>query len=111
MYNGKLKHSKPVSALGFFGGLIFIGIGVSVGIPTFGTFGVFWTLLAGVITLYHGYGLISKQGASIYDVEVQHTPLNQKSLSERLSEIEEAKRLGRISVSEYNALRARTLSE
>jgi hypothetical protein len=52
MYNGKLNQSKPTSALGFFVGLIFIGIGVFIAIPTFGTFGVFWTLIAAGITFF-----------------------------------------------------------
>ena len=111
MYNASLKQSKPVSALGFFGGLIFIGIGVFIAIPTFGTFGVFWTLIAAGITIYHGYGFLSKKGVALYDVEINRTPTNQKSLSDKLKEIDEAKRLGQISESEYRTARNRILSE
>jgi hypothetical protein len=111
MYNGKLKQSKAVSALGFIGGIIFIGIGFIIVIPTFGAFGIFWTLFAVAITCYHGYGVLSKRGVSLYDVEVSRAPQNRKSLSERLEEIEQAKRAGHISEVEYNALRTKALSE
>ncbi len=111
MYNGRLKQSKPVSALGFFGGLIFIGIGVFVAIPTFGMFGVFWTLIAAGITTYHGYGLLSKGGVALYEVEINRGPTNQKSLSDKLKEIDEARRLGQISEIEYKTARNRILSE
>jgi hypothetical protein len=111
MYNGKLKQSRQTSALGFFGGLIFIGIGIFIAIPIFGAFGIFWTMISAGITVYHGYGLFSKRGVSLYEVEVSGGQASRRSLAEKLNEIDEAKRLGKISESEYRTLRTRILSE
>ena len=46
----KVRPGKAQSAMGFAVGLVFVGIGLFVAIPTFGLFGIFWTLIAVVIT-------------------------------------------------------------
>lgn len=53
------RPSKASSVMGGVMGAIFVLIGVFVAIPTFGPFGVFWTLAACAITginLYHAFG-------------------------------------------------------
>ncbi len=53
------RPSKASSVMGGVMGAIFVLIGVFAVIPTFGPFGVFWTLAACVITginLYHAFG-------------------------------------------------------
>jgi|688.fasta_scaffold1280778_2 hypothetical protein len=111
MYNGRLKQSRGVSALGFFGGILFVGIGVFAAIPTFGAFGVIWTLLAAGIAAFHGYGLMSKRGVSLYEAEIERAPTRTKSLSEKLQEIDEARHKGHLSDTEYQNLRKRILAE
>lgn len=45
----KVKPGKAQSKAGFFVGLVFCLIGLVVVIPTFGPFGIFWTLVAVII--------------------------------------------------------------
>lgn len=111
MYNGRLKQSRAVSAAGFFGGLLFIGLGIFVAIPMFGPFGIIWTLLAAGIAAFHGYGLFSRRGVALYEAEVRSGSVGQKSLSDKLQEIEDAKLRGHLSEGEYAVLRKRILSE
>ena len=111
MYNGRLKQSRAVSAVGFFAGILFVGIGLFVMIPIFGMFGIIWTLIATVIGAVHGYGFFSKRGVVLYEAEIGGGLASQKTLSGKLQEIEEARREGHISESEYLDLRKRALSE
>ncbi|MFZ5817940.1 MAG: hypothetical protein ACOY93_22035 [Bacillota bacterium] len=68
---GRGRPSKPASALGFGGGLIFILIGLTMAIPRVGVFGIFWTLGAAAITAYHGYNLFSARGLPLHEVELE----------------------------------------
>jgi len=111
MISGRLKQSKPISAVGFFGGLVFIGLGLFFIIPIFGPFGIVWTVFAGIITAYHGYGLFSKRGVSLYEVEAENHGRPSISPADRLSKLEEIKNRGLISESEYQTQRNRILSD
>lgn len=48
-----VRPGKSQSKVGFAVGIIFCLIGVFIVIPTFGIFGIFWTLIAGWITFVH----------------------------------------------------------
>lgn len=53
------RPSKASSTMGGVMGVIFVFIGLVVVIPTFGAFGILWTLFAGVIAgvnFYQGFG-------------------------------------------------------
>ena len=54
------RPGKTAGAFGVVLGSIFILIGVFVVIPTFGAFGILWTLLAVGITVYNGYCAFGK---------------------------------------------------
>ena len=72
------RPSKAGSVLGGVVGCIFVGIGIFVVIPTFGAFGILWTLIAvGIVAanLYQAFGKgyvgpeihIEEEGASVDD--------------------------------------------
>ena len=54
------RPGKTAGAFGVIWGSIFILIGVFVVIPTFGPFGILWTLMAVGITAYNGYCAFGK---------------------------------------------------
>jgi len=56
------RPSKTHSALGLIVGIVFIGIGLFVVIPTFGLFGILWTFLAVFVTVVNGMNTFSKKG-------------------------------------------------
>ena len=67
---GRVKPSKPISAVAMIMGIVFVGIGVFVVIPSAGPFGVLWTLAALFIAGYHAYNLFSESGASHAVVDI-----------------------------------------
>jgi len=110
MFSARIKQGKASSVAGLLGGLLFLGIGVLVVIPTFGGFGVVWTIVAGIIATYHAIALFSRRGVALYDVEGSDTGRVGSGLSERLADLEEAKDRGLITAQEYEAQRARIIS-
>ena len=62
------RPGKAASISGGIAGIVFIFIGVFVMIPTFGAFGVVWTLFAAVITIANLYLAFGKKyvGPEIY---------------------------------------------
>ena len=54
--------TKAQSMVGSIGGVIFCFIGLFIVIPTFGVFGIFWTLIAVVITGVNVISLFSEKG-------------------------------------------------
>lgn len=68
--NIRIKPSKSQSMLGFIAGLIFVFIGVFVAIPSFGLFGVLWTLIAIVITVTHGMNAFGNKGVATEIIEI-----------------------------------------
>jgi hypothetical protein len=69
-YRMGIQPSKPMAAVGLAAGVVFLLLGVAVVIPVFGTFGVFWTAVAAIITLFYAYNLFSRRGVSAYEVDV-----------------------------------------
>ena len=72
-YRIGVRPSKSVSLLGMIVGAIFIALGLVFITPNFGIFGLAWTAVAAVITLYHGYNFFSPRGVSTYEVNVEPT--------------------------------------
>lgn len=67
--NYRVRPNKAGSAMGVAVGVIFVGIGLFVVIPTFGPFGIFWTLMAVAMTGYNIYIMVSGKG--VYNVEME----------------------------------------
>ena len=64
----RVKPGKGQSAVGFFVGIVFCLIGLFVVIPTFGPFGLFWTLIAVVITVFHGKNALTDKGVATHEI-------------------------------------------
>lgn len=103
--------------MGLIVGMVFICIGIFVAIPNAGLFGIFWTLVATAITIYHAVNLFSAHGVAtgIVDFEsssgtkmVQGTS---ESIEARLNKLERMKARGLISLTEYDSQRNRILND
>ena len=55
------RPSRAQAGIGLAGGALFVVLGVTVVIPSFGAFGIIWTLLALGITVYNGYMAFGKK--------------------------------------------------
>lgn len=120
---------RPSKAQGTFGviwGGIFILIGLFVVIPTFGPFGLLWTLAAIGITVMNGYQAFGKKYTgpeiTIEEDNPQHMdPLSSPAAShdhipstaldakDRLKQLEDLKKAGLITDSEYEQKRKEIL--
>ena len=118
--NIRVKPSRAQSMVGFVGGLIFVGIGVFVVIPTFGPFGVLWTLIAVVITVVNGVNAFGKKGIptmEIYTEEEEHragqfpTASNTLDARGRLEQLEGLKEAGLLTQEEYDQKRQEILRD
>ena len=69
--NIQVKPGKAGSVLGLIVGCIFVGIGLFVVIPTFGPFGIFWTLGAGAIAVVNGINVFSQKGVATHTIVVE----------------------------------------
>lgn len=69
----KIRPSKGASLLGFAVGIIFVFIGATLVIPTFGLFGIFWTIIAIAITCINGINAFSEKGISDREMIIDDT--------------------------------------
>ena len=110
----QIRPSKSTSALGLVVGLIMVGIGVVVVIPTFGAFGVVWTLLAVAMTIFNAINVFSSSGIATTEIVSDSNPFVSESAStfdQRLRRLEQLKDDGLISDEEYRAKRAEIMGE
>lgn len=109
----RVKPSKSASALGLAVGAVFVGIGLFVAIPMAGAFGVFWTLVALAITVYHGMNVFSDKGVAVSEIVAEHDPPPAEQLppDERLRRLEKLKADGLLTDDEYARKRAELLGE
>ena len=84
-----VKPSKSQSKIGFFAGLIFCLIGVFLVIPTFGIFGIFWTLIAVLITYSAWRGGFSEKGVAHSVIEIEDTDDTAQNRSNTKETVEE----------------------
>lgn len=114
---GRVRPSKPVSAIGVFVGIAFICFGVAIVVPDGGVFGVFWTLMALVITGYHAVNLFSVKGVADEVVEFEMSaPANSadapaEPIERRLARLAQLKKDGLVSEREYDEQRKRILND
>ena len=57
--------------VGFFVGIVFCLIGVFVVIPAAGLFGIFWTVMAGIITASNGMNAFSDRGVASHEIVIE----------------------------------------
>ena len=111
---GKIKPSKPISAIGMVIGIVFVLIGLLVVIPNAGVFGVIWTLFAAIGVVYNGANLFTEEGVphEVVDFEGDLSSVkNEESVESRLEELESLKRKGLINDREYQQQREKILKD
>ena len=62
----RIHPSKPSMVLSLVVGVIFCLLGVFIVIPTFGVFGLFWTLISAGITVVNAMPLFSGEDRDLY---------------------------------------------
>ena len=106
---------RPSKAHGTFGvvwGGIFVLIGLFVAIPTFGAFGVLWTLAAVAITAMNGYQAFGKKYVGP-EISIEDVPVTeeQDSVASRLEELRDLYERRLITSEEYDAKKQEILKE
>ena len=121
--NIKMRPGKGQSAMGFFVGIIFCLIGLFIAVPSFGMFGILWTLVAVGITISHGMNVFSDKGIPTHEIVIEEEDeQEEKSCEDRIASgksssqerLEEAKRLydlGLITEEEYGQKRKQILED
>ncbi len=119
----RVKPGKGQSSVGFIAGLVFCFIGLFIVIPTFGIFGIFWTVIAVVITVSHGFNAFSDKGIVSHEIIIDDDDRNheydnnhdymdnRKTPEERLSEIQSLYEKGIITENEYQQKRRQILED
>ncbi len=122
-FRGNVRPGKAASVMGVLGGVLFLILGVLIVIPTFGLFGVIWTLFALITAGFYGYNLMSQTGSSLYQVDV--SPMSPDATSpdaaatdpaatdpaSRLRRLDQMLDEGLITTEEHQAKRAAILAE
>lgn len=116
--NGNKKYrvtKRPGKANGVMGavcGGIFVLVGIFVAIPTFGAFGILWTLMAAAMC---GYGIYSAFGKHYVGPEITIESDVQNAQPDdagsRLEKLQELYDSGLISQDEYEAKRKEIIAE
>lgn len=108
--NIKVKPGKTQSLIGFISGLVFVAIGLFIAIPTFGLFGIFWTIIAIVITATNGMNAFGSKGVAMYDVTIADNESPQ-SIEERLRQLDSLYNQRLITQVEYDQKRQDILKD
>jgi hypothetical protein len=110
----RVKPSRFQATLGMVVGIVFIGIGLFVVIPTFGVFGIFWTLVAVAITVFSAINVFSQRGLAHSEIEVDKgtgSPEDELPFDERLRRLERLRDERLISEEEYQQKRQAIMRE
>lgn len=115
----KIKPSKQASIPGFIGGIVFVLIGIFMAIPTFGLFGVFWTIMAIVITVTNGINVFSDKGIPTEEIHIESDEYENRVIKEgkeldfeeKLRKLKSLKDDGIISEFEYETKRVEILNQ
>lgn len=98
-----------MSVVSVVGGLVMAVLGVVWAIPTFGAFGVAWTLIALAITGYHAFNAFSDRGVATQEIDVEGfgaTPAAEDTDADRLERLESLRARKLITEEEYREKRA-----
>lgn len=109
------RPSKTGSVFGGVVGCIFVGIGVFVVIPTFGAFGILWTLIAAGMVIMNFYQAFGKGyvGPEIHieDESGENSGQSEASTEERLRQLQSLYDQRLITTEEYEQKRQEILKE
>ena len=67
----KVKPGKTQSRIGFVVGIVFVFLGVIVVIPTFGIFGILWTILAGLVVFGNYKNGFTDKGVATHEIIIE----------------------------------------
>lgn len=109
----RYRPNKVQSAVGIAAGGLFILLGLFFVIPTFGFFGVIWTLFAVGITVSNAYAAFSGKGYGSLEMEESGAPGEGGGLDfeERLQKLQRLYDQRLITREEYDQKRAEILAE
>ena len=109
------RPNKAQSVFGGVVGLVFVGLGVGLAIPTFGLFGIFWTLIAVGITIFNFYQAFGKRyigpEISIEEEDPAGGVPAENPSAARLRQLQSLYDQGLITEEEYEAKRQEILRE
>ena len=109
----KVKPGKTQSKIGFGVGIVFVLIGIFIVIPIFGTFGIFWTAVAGFIAFSHYRNGFTDKGMPTHEIVVDEsdeifagsTKHVEEDIEAKLLKLESLYNQGLINHEEYEAKR------
>lgn len=99
----RVKPGKTQSMIGAIAGGIFVIIGLFVVVPTFGPFGIVWTLFAVLIFGQHVFNATSDKGIHTHEFIVEEDGAS--SAKSRMEELESLYNSGLITRDEYEEKR------
>ena len=67
----KMKPGKGQSALGLGVGIVMCLIGLFVAVPAMGAFGLLWTIIALIITVFHGMNVFTDKGIPTHEITIE----------------------------------------
>ena len=111
----RVKPGKAQSKMGFAMGLLFCGIGIFFVIPTFGAFGVVWTLFAVIMTVSSALNAFTDKGVASHEIvidEENHSDVSyEDSMEGRLEKLKDMYEKELITSEEYEAKKKELLDE
>ncbi|MEA4921370.1 MAG: SHOCT domain-containing protein [Clostridiaceae bacterium] len=117
----RVRPSKPRMMISLFFGIIMCLVGIFVAIPSFGTFGILWTMLAAGITIANAIPLFSHKNDYYNEVTIEDDVTNipedpdpvsyDSDTEQRLARLLELYNKGLITSEEYDQKRRDILDE
>ena len=109
----KVKPGKTQSKIGFAAGLLFVVLGLVVVIPTFGAFGVIWTIFAGLIAFSHFKNAFTDEGMATHEIIFDGTVQDDggEDIEQKLRKLDSLYQQGLITRDEYDSKRKEFLDE
>ena len=105
------RPNKAQATFGGIVGLVFVVIGAVVAIPTFGLFGIFWTLIAIGMTVFNFYQAFGKKyvGPEIR-IEDDAEPAG-STAAHRMAQLQDLYDQGLVTDEEFQAIRQKILKD
>lgn len=108
----RVRPGRGQSAVGAVVGVVFVLLGVFMVIPAFGPFGVFWTLIATVITAVNLLNAFSQRGVASCRIEIDEADApEEEPIERRLERLRGLYEQRLISEEEYQKKKAELLKE
>ena len=92
-------------------GVVFVLLGIFMVIPAFGPFGIFWTLIAVVITAVNLLNAFSKKGVTSCRIEIDEADAPEEPIERRLERLRGLYEQRLISAEEYQTKKAELLEK